>query len=137
MASVFGTPKAWFFKKKSEKFRIVTSNYCLKTGSMTGILEELKWESLKKRRRDSRLNLLYKGLKVAASIPTDDLIHPHPQVRRSRNHHSLTFRPPLPELTFTRTHSSLKLSEIGMPFQTQLLPLLKVQRMVWLSLPLW
>ena len=39
---------------------------------MTGILEHLKWESLKKRRRGSRLILLYKGLKGEASIPTDD-----------------------------------------------------------------
>ena len=29
----------------------VTGNYNIKTGSMTGILEHLKWESLKKRRR--------------------------------------------------------------------------------------
>ena len=69
----------------------VTINYCFETGSMTGILEKLKWESLKKRRRDSRLILLYKSLKGAASIPTDDLI---PQIRRSRNHHSLTFQTP-------------------------------------------
>ena len=39
-----------------------TSNYCFETGSKTGILEELKWESLKKRRRGSR------DLKGAASI---------------------------------------------------------------------
>ena len=45
--------------------------------------------SLKKRRRDSKLILLYKGLKAAANIPTDDLI---PTIRRSRNHHSLTFQ---------------------------------------------
>ena len=31
-------------------------------------------ESLKKRRKDSRLILLYKGLKGKARIPTDDLI---------------------------------------------------------------
>ena len=43
----------------------VTNNYCFETGSMTGILENLKWESLKKRRGDSRLILLYKGLKGA------------------------------------------------------------------------
>ena len=41
---------------------------------MAGILEHLKWESLKKRRRDSRLILLHKGLKGKASIPTGDLI---------------------------------------------------------------
>ena len=30
------------------------------TWSMTGILEQLKWESLKRRRKDSRLIMLYK-----------------------------------------------------------------------------
>ena len=68
--------------------RFVTSNYCFEAGSRTGTL---KWESLEKRRRDSRLILLYKGLKGAASIPTDDLI---PTIRHSRNHHSLTFQTP-------------------------------------------
>ena len=58
---------------------------------MTGILENLKWEFLKKRRRDSRLILLCKGLKGAACIPTDDFI---PPISRSRSHHSLTFQTP-------------------------------------------
>ena len=43
--------------------RFVTGNYNYGTGSMTGILVQLKWESLKKRRKDDRLILLYKGLK--------------------------------------------------------------------------
>ena len=43
----------------------------------------------KKRRKDSRLILLYKGLKGKARIPTDDLI---PKYRRCRNQHSLAFR---------------------------------------------
>ena len=34
----------------------------------------------------SRLILLYKGLKGAASIPTDDLIPTPTPIRRSRNH---------------------------------------------------
>ena len=81
------------FQQEIEKVQnrtasFVTSNYCFKTGSMTGILEKLKWESLKKRRRDSRLILLYKSIKGAASIPTNDLI---PPIRCSRNHHSFTF----------------------------------------------
>ena len=38
------------------------------------ILGQLKWESLKKRRKDNRLILLYKGLKGKARIPIDDLI---------------------------------------------------------------
>ena len=41
-------------KVQNRAARFVTSNYCYETGSMTGILEKLKWESLKKRRRDSR-----------------------------------------------------------------------------------
>ena len=52
----------------------MTRNYDYETGSMTGILGQLKWESLKKRRKDNRLILLYKGLKGKAKIPTDDLI---------------------------------------------------------------
>ena len=82
-------------KVQNRAARFVTSNYSFETGSMTEILENLKWESLKKKRRDRRLILLYKGLKGAACIPTDDLILP---IRRSRNHHSLTF-----QTTATRT----------------------------------
>ena len=41
---------------------------------MTGILGQLKWESLKKRKKEDRLILLSKGLKGKARIPTDDLI---------------------------------------------------------------
>ena len=59
---------------------------------MTGILGQLKWESLKKRRTDNRLILLYKGLKGKASVPTDDLI---PKTRRCRNRHSMAFQIPI------------------------------------------
>ena len=54
--------------------RFVTGNYNYETGSMSGILGHLNWESPKKRRKDNRLILLYKGLKGKASVPTDDLI---------------------------------------------------------------
>ena len=74
--------------------RFVTGNYTYETGSMTGILEQLMWESLKKRRKCSRLIMLYKGLKGAASIHTDDLV---PSNRRTRNHHFLAFQTPLAE----------------------------------------
>ena len=59
---------------------------------MTGILGQLKWESLKKRRKDNRLILLYKGLKGKASVPTDDLI---PKTRRCRNQHYMAFQTPI------------------------------------------
>ena len=56
---------------------------------MTGILEQLKWESLKKRRKDNRLIWLHKSLKGKARIPTGDLI---PKTRGCRNQHSMAFR---------------------------------------------
>ena len=52
--------------------------------TQTGILGQLKWVSLKKRRKDSRLILLHKGLKGKARIPADDLI---PKNRHGRNQH--------------------------------------------------
>ena len=71
--------------------RFVTGNYLYETGSMTSILGQLKWESLKKRRKDSRLILLYKGLKGKARLPVDDLI---PKTRLARNQHFMFFRLP-------------------------------------------
>ena len=59
---------------------------------MIGILEHLKQESLKKRRRDSRPILLYKGLKGKASIPSDDRIL---LVRHCRKYHSLAYQVPI------------------------------------------
>ena len=62
------------------------------TGSMTGILGQLRWEFLKKRRKDNKLILLYKGLKGKASIPTDDHI---PKTRPGRNQHPMVFQTPI------------------------------------------
>ena len=71
--------------------RFVTRNYSRETGSMTGILEELKWKTLQKSRKDNRLILLYKGLKGKARIPTVDLITKN---RRCRNQHLMAFKIP-------------------------------------------
>ena len=78
-------------KVQNRAARFVTRNDTFEEGSMTGILDQLKWESLKKRRTDNRLILLYKGLKGKAKIPTDDLI---PKTRRCRNSHSKVFQLP-------------------------------------------
>ena len=43
---------------------------------MTGILEQLELDAMKMRRKDSRLIMFYKDLKVAASIPTNDHVPP-------------------------------------------------------------
>ena len=61
----FGTLTLELEKVQNRATRFVTGNYLFETGSMTGILGQLKWDSLKKMRNDSRLILLYKGLEVA------------------------------------------------------------------------
>ena len=68
-------------KVQKRAARFVTRNYTREEGSMTGILEQLKWECRKKRGKDNRLILLsnsfansYKGLKGKARIPTGDLV---------------------------------------------------------------
>ena len=58
--------------------RYVTGNYTYETESMTGIQKEIKLEWQKKRRKDSRLIMLFKGLKGAVSILTNDLVSPPP-----------------------------------------------------------
>ena len=58
--------------------RFVTGNYIRETGSVTGILDQLKWESLKKMRRGSKIIYALQSLKGAASIPTNDLVPPPP-----------------------------------------------------------
>ena len=67
-------------KAQNRAARFVTRNYTFAEGSMTSILEQLKWESLKKKKTDNRPILLYKGLKGKARTSTDDLI---PKTRRN------------------------------------------------------
>ena len=67
--------------------------------------------------------MLYKGLKDAASIPTNDLV---PPIRHVRKDHSLAFQTPLLILTFTRAVSSPRLLEIGIHLQILFFLLLKV-----------
>ena len=59
-------------KVQKRAARFVTGNYVFETGSMTSILGQQEWESLKNRRKDSSIILLYKGLKGKARIPTDN-----------------------------------------------------------------
>ena len=85
-------PQEELEKVHNRAARFVTRNYTFEEGSMTGILEQLKWESHKKRRTDNRRILLKgKGLKGKAKIPTDDLI---PKTMRCRNSQSKAFQLP-------------------------------------------
>ena len=92
--------------------RFVTGNYNYETGSMTGILGQLKWESLKKRRKDNRLILLYKVLKVKPVYQQMTLSPKLGVVGISTLWH---FRLTLPIQMFIRVASSPRLSGIGMP----------------------
>ena len=97
MAVLFGTPQGVVLQEELESMqkravRFVTGNYNYETGSMAGILGQLKRESLKKRRKNNRLILLYKGFKGKARVPTDDLI---PKTRRCRNQRSIPFQIPI------------------------------------------
>ena len=94
MVVQFGTPQSSILlqeeleKVQKRAARFVTGNFIYETDwhsrtTKVGISE--------KRRRDSRIIMLYKGLKGAASIPTNDLV---PPIRQVRNHHSLAFQTP-------------------------------------------
>ena len=81
--------------------------------------------SLKKRRKDSRLILLYKGLKGKARIPMDDLIH---KTRRCRN--QCHFRYPQLVKMPTNIVSFPRLSGTGITSLNHCFPLLKCQMIV-------
>ena len=110
--------------------RFATDNCIYETGTMNGILEQLKWESLKQRRRDSRFIILYKGLKGAASIPTNDLAPPPSQLGMSESITLWHFKPLLLILTFTRAFSSPRLVDIGIHLHILSFLLLKVEMTV-------
>ena len=80
-------------KKKVQNLaaRFVTGNYNSETGSITSILEQLGWESLHKKRKGSKLILLFKGLKDRAGIYCDD--HQPPNML-TRNQHPMAFQLP-------------------------------------------
>ena len=94
--------------------RLVTGNYNYETESMTDILEQLKWESLKKRRKNNRLILLYKGVKGKASVPTD-VMTLSPKLGVVEISTLWHFRLPLLIQMFINVASSPRLSGIGMP----------------------
>ena len=88
--------------------RFVTGNYNYETGSMTGILGQLKWESLKKRRKVNRLILL----KVKPVYQQMTLSPKLGVVEISTLWH---FRLRLLIRMFIKVASSPRLSGIGMP----------------------
>ena len=90
-------------KVQNRAARFVTGNYNFESGSMTSILEQLVWESLHKRRKDSKLILQFKGLKGRASIPCNDF---NPQIGAVGIGIQWHFKCHMLELTFISTVSS-------------------------------
>ena len=76
-------------KVQKQAARFVTGNYSYEPGSMTNILSQLKLSSLKSRRKQNRLILMYKALAEITSIPRNDL---HKPTRSNRHNHPHSFR---------------------------------------------
>ena len=114
------------FRRNWRRYRIVPLDLYLgitfKEVRMTGILDQLKWETLKKRRTDYRLK--YKSLKGKARIPTDDLI---PKARCCRNNHSMSFQIPPASIEAYICSFFPHLSGTGMTSLTICFPPLKCQ----------
>ena len=60
---------------------------------MFGILGQLEWEFLRKKRKGNGLILLYKGLTGDAEVPADDLVS-NVTCRHCRKQHSMAFQIP-------------------------------------------
>ena len=92
--------------------RFVTGNYNYENGSMTVILGQLKWESLKKGGKTIDLYCYIKVLKVKPVYQQMTLSPKLGVVEISTLWH---FRLPLPIQMFIKVASSPRLSGIGMP----------------------
>ena len=108
-------------------------NYVYETGSMTGILGQLKWESLKKRRKDNRLILLYKGLKVKPGYLQMTLF---PRLGVAGISTPWPFRYPQPVKMSISIASSPRPSGTGMTSLNSLFLPLNCQMIAYLSSPL-
>ena len=91
-ASAVWDPHQKYLQDKLEKVqnqaaRFIASDYSQEPGSMTKILEQLKLEPLKQRRKQSRLVLFYKGLNHQAAIPTSQLQRPKRMTRTMHSEH--------------------------------------------------
>ena len=95
IAIIFGQSHKGILEQKESSMSIAYSEritvHCRQCQGSNSILLDVFNSSLKKRRTDNRLILLYKGLKGKARIPTDDHI---PKARRCRNSHSKAFQLP-------------------------------------------
>ena len=88
--------------------RFIVNNYSQEPGTMTKILEELKLEPLKVRRKQSRLVLLHKGLHQQAAIPTSTLQRPKRTTRHMHSEHFITIHARTDTLKFSFLPNTVK-----------------------------
>ena len=89
----------------------VTRNHNYEDGSMTGILEQSKWESPHEEGDGSLTHIVIQGLKGKARIPTDNRITRTTPVR---NQHSMAFHIPSASLDTYKCSFFPRISGIGM-----------------------
>ena len=75
-------------KRRAARFNIDYQNYEL--GSVTTLLKDLGWKSLKFRRKVDRVCLLKKGLDNNAILPLDELLKPSRKTRHMHNRYYTT-----------------------------------------------
>ena len=89
--------------------RFITANYRdYEPGSMTAILKHLNLPSLKERRTQSRLILLYKGMNNQAHIPTELLKKPTRITKSMHRHHFLRPQTRTDSLIFSFIPNTIK-----------------------------
>ena len=72
--------------------RFVTNNYRRTEGTVTGILNNLKWESLQDQRKNKRLAIMHKIHSNDIAIPIPDYVE-RLKLTKTRQYHPLKFRP--------------------------------------------
>ena len=114
--------------------RFVTGNYNYETGSMTGIVGQLKWNPSKKGEKTIDI---YCYIKVLTVKPVYQQMTLSPKLGVVEISTLWHFRLPLPIQMFIKVVSSPRLSGIGMPSPIFWSHPLKMQRIVLLSSLLW
>ena len=112
-ASAVWDPHQQYLQDKLERVqnqaaRFIVNNYSQEPGTMTKILEELKLEPLKIRRKQSRLVLLHKGLHQQAAIPTSMLQKPKRTTRHMHSEHFITIQARTDTLKFSFLPNTVK-----------------------------
>ena len=100
-------------KTQRRAARFVTSNYQnYELGSITTLLKDLGWKSLKNRREVERLCPLKKGLDNNALLPLNELSKPARKTRHMHNKHYTTIYARTNKFKLVLSHAQLEIGII-------------------------